>query len=163
MSGVPRGGFFGAGACQYPKDIPDSVSQARAAAARILARIAQGQISVEAVYSEVEAKKCAGCRICNDVCPYGAIEYDETKHVSSIISAACKACGCCAAARAQVAIGGASGPPLDGVAVLRGFDSSNSGITYLANRSRLASTFFCGICWSKLIMQTTRSTPTSSQ
>ena len=91
-------GVFIAGACQYPKDIPDSVSQARAAAARVLAKIAQGEISVEAVYSEVEEKACAGCRQCNDVCPYGAIEYNETKHVSSIISAVCKACGCCAAA-----------------------------------------------------------------
>ena len=91
-------GVFIAGACQYPKDIPDSVSQARAVAARILAKIAQGQISVEAVYSEVQQTQCSGCRICNTVCPYGAIEYDETKRVSSIIGAVCKACGCCAAA-----------------------------------------------------------------
>jgi heterodisulfide reductase subunit A2 len=91
-------GVFIAGACQYPKDIPDSVSQARAVAARVLAKIAQGQISVEAVYSEVQSKKCSGCRICNTVCPYGAIEYDAEKKVSSIIGAVCKACGCCAAA-----------------------------------------------------------------
>jgi heterodisulfide reductase subunit A len=91
-------GVFIAGACQYPKDIPDSVSQARAAAARILAKIAQGQISVEAVYSEVLGRSCAGCKTCNDVCPYGAIEFNEEKKISSIISAVCKACGCCAAA-----------------------------------------------------------------
>jgi heterodisulfide reductase subunit A2 len=84
-------GVFIAGACQYPKDIPDSVSQARAAAARILARIAQGQIAVEAIYSEVMPHACAGCRTCNDVCPYGAIEFDESKQVSTIIGAVCKA------------------------------------------------------------------------
>jgi heterodisulfide reductase subunit A2 len=90
-------GIFIAGACQYPKDVPDSVSQARASAARILAKIAQGQIAVDAVYSEVEEKNCSGCRSCNSLCPYGAIEYDETKRRSYIISAVCKACGCCAA------------------------------------------------------------------
>jgi heterodisulfide reductase subunit A len=91
-------GIFIAGACQAPKDIPESVSQARAAVARILAKIAQGAISVDGVYSEVDERRCAGCRTCNTVCPYSAITYDEEKKVSRIISAACKACGCCTVA-----------------------------------------------------------------
>src|SRR5215472_8495949 len=62
----------------------------------------------------------------------------------------------------QAGIGGASGPLLDDP-VGRDLSSANSGITYFANRSRLAKTFLCRICWSKLIMQQTRSTPTSSQ
>jgi len=91
-------GVFIAGACQSPKDIPDSVAQARAAAARILAKIDQGEIAVDAVYAEVREEYCSGCRVCNELCPYTAIEYDETARRSHVISAACKACGCCVAA-----------------------------------------------------------------
>ena len=91
-------GIFIAGACQAPKDIPDTVSQARAAGARILAKIAQGKIAVDAVYSEVDDQLCSGCRTCGGVCPYGAIEDDEKTGHSRVISAVCKACGCCVAA-----------------------------------------------------------------
>ena len=91
-------GVFIAGACQYPKDIPDSVAQARAAAARILARIARGKLEVDAVFAEVDEDRCSGCRICNELCPYSAIEYDEEKRRSHVISALCKACGACVAA-----------------------------------------------------------------
>ena len=91
-------GIFIAGACQYPKDIPDSVAQARAAAARILARIARGKLEIDAVFAEVDEDKCSGCRICNELCPYSAIEYDEEKKRSHVISALCKACGACVAA-----------------------------------------------------------------
>jgi heterodisulfide reductase subunit A len=91
-------GVFIAGACQFPKDVPEAVAQARAAVARILARISQGAIAVDGVYSEVDEKQCAGCRKCNSLCPYTAITYDEVKRRSVVVSAACKACGCCAAA-----------------------------------------------------------------
>jgi heterodisulfide reductase subunit A2 len=91
-------GIFIAGACQAPKDIPDTVAQARAAAARILARIARGKLVIDAVYAEVDEDRCSGCRVCNELCPYVAIEYDEEKRRSHIISALCKACGACVAA-----------------------------------------------------------------
>jgi heterodisulfide reductase subunit A len=91
-------GIYIAGACQYPKDIPDSVAQARAAAARILARIARGKLEIDAVFAEVDEDHCSGCRICNELCPYTAIEYDEEKRRSHVISALCKACGACVAA-----------------------------------------------------------------
>jgi heterodisulfide reductase subunit A len=91
-------GVFIAGACQAPKDVPEAVAQARAAVARILAKISQGAIAVDGVYSEVDERQCAGCRKCNSLCPYAAITYDEVKKRSVIQSAACKACGCCAAA-----------------------------------------------------------------
>jgi heterodisulfide reductase subunit A len=90
-------GVYIAGACQFPRDIPESVTQGRAAVARILGKVAQGQITVDAVYSEVNPKLCAGCKACFSLCPYGAIEFDEKNHVSNIISAVCKACGCCSA------------------------------------------------------------------
>jgi len=91
-------GIFIVGACQGPKDIPESVAQARAATARILAKIAQGEISVDAVYAEVDDKRCSGCRLCNEVCPYGAAGYDEKTRKSQVVGAVCKACGSCAAA-----------------------------------------------------------------
>jgi heterodisulfide reductase subunit A2 len=91
-------GIYIAGACQAPKDIPDSVAQARAAAARIIGRIAKGKLEIDAVFAEVDEDKCSGCRVCNELCPYVAIEYDPEKKRSHIISALCKACGACVAA-----------------------------------------------------------------
>jgi heterodisulfide reductase subunit A len=99
-------GIFIAGTCVAPKDIPDTVAQARAAAARILARIAKGKIEVDAVYAEVNVDLCSGCRICNIMCPYSAIEFDEEKKKSHVISALCKACGTCVAACPSGAIKG---------------------------------------------------------
>jgi heterodisulfide reductase subunit A len=99
-------GIFIAGTCVAPKDIPDTVAQARAAAARILGRIAKGRIEVDAVYSEVNEDLCSGCRFCNQLCPYSAIEFDEGKKQSHIISALCKGCGVCVAACPSSAIKG---------------------------------------------------------
>jgi heterodisulfide reductase subunit A len=99
-------GIFIAGTCVAPKDIPDTVAQARAAAARILARIAKGKIEVDALYSEVNEEKCSGCRFCNQLCPFSAIEFNEEKRQSYIISALCKGCGVCVAACPSSAIKG---------------------------------------------------------
>jgi heterodisulfide reductase subunit A len=97
-------GVYIAGACQSPKDIPDSVAQARAAAGRILAKVAKGKIEIDAIFAEVDEKRCSGCRICGALCPYGAIEYDDARRSSYVIEASCKACGCCAAACPSSAI-----------------------------------------------------------
>ena len=91
-------GIYIAGTCQAPKDIPDTVAQARAAAARILGRIAKGKIEIDAVFAEVDDDRCSGCRMCNELCPYSAIEFDEETKRSHVISALCKACGACVAA-----------------------------------------------------------------
>jgi len=99
-------GVFIAGTCVAPKDIPDTVAQARAAAARILAKISKGKIEVDAVYSEVNEDLCSGCRICNKLCPFSAIEFDEEEKHSHIISALCKACGICVAGCPSSAIKG---------------------------------------------------------
>jgi heterodisulfide reductase subunit A2 len=99
-------GIYIAGTCSSPKDIPDTVAQARAAVARILAKIARGKIEVDAVYAEIDEEHCSGCRMCNELCPYAAIEYDMTTKRSHVISALCKACGTCVAACPSGAIKG---------------------------------------------------------
>jgi len=99
-------GVYIAGCCQSPKDINESVAQARAAAARILGKIAKGRLEVDAVFAEVNQDDCSGCRICNELCPYSAIEFNEDLHRSSVISAKCKACGACVTACPSAAIKG---------------------------------------------------------
>ena len=61
---------------------------------------------VDAVYSEVNEDLCSGCRFCNDLCPYSAIEFNEEEGHSYVISALCKACGVCVAACPSAAIKG---------------------------------------------------------
>jgi heterodisulfide reductase subunit A len=99
-------GIYIAGTCSSPKDIPDTVAQARAAAARILARIAKGKIEIDGVFAEINEDFCSGCRMCNELCPYSAIEFNADKKRSHVIPAACKACGACVAACPSGAIKG---------------------------------------------------------
>jgi heterodisulfide reductase subunit A len=91
-------GVFIAGCCQGPKDIPDTVAQASAAAARVLALIAKGRVELEAATAVVDEEKCSGCRICTLLCPYSAISFIEDEKVSRINEALCKGCGTCVAA-----------------------------------------------------------------
>jgi len=74
------------------------VAQARAAAARILGKIAHGKIDVDAVFAEVDEEECSGCRICNDLCPYSAIVFDAAREVTEVNPALCQGCGVCVAA-----------------------------------------------------------------
>jgi heterodisulfide reductase subunit A len=97
-------GIYIAGACQAPKDIPDSVAQARAAAGRILGKISHGKLEIDAMFAAVDEDRCSGCRVCNEICPYSAIEFDEEKKRSHVISALCKACGACVATCPSAAI-----------------------------------------------------------
>ena len=99
-------GVFLAGACQGAKDIPDSVAQGSAAAAQVMKLLCQGEVLMDATYAEVIEELCSGCRICNDMCPYHAIDYNAEKRVSVVNSALCKACGTCVAACPSGAIAG---------------------------------------------------------
>ena len=91
-------GVFVAGCCQGPKDIPDTVAQASAAAARVMAMISKGSVEIEAATAVIEEEFCSGCKTCISLCPYNAISFNEDKEVSVINEALCKGCGTCAAA-----------------------------------------------------------------
>ncbi len=100
-------GVFVAGVCQGPKDIPASVAQGAAAAARVQGMITKGTVTIEPIVASVDEERCSGCRVCNTLCPFGAIEFDEEKQVSRVITALCKGCGTCVAACPANAISGA--------------------------------------------------------
>jgi heterodisulfide reductase subunit A len=91
-------GIFLAGCCQGPKDIPDTVAQASAAAAEALAIISRGRVEIEAATAVIDERICSGCQVCRLVCPYNAIDYDAEKGVCRVNEALCKACGACIAA-----------------------------------------------------------------
>jgi heterodisulfide reductase subunit A-like polyferredoxin len=91
-------GIFIAGCAQGPKDIPDSVAQASASAAKILSVISLGEVAVDPIKAEVIEELCSGCRICNNLCPYSAISFIEEKKISYINDMLCKGCGTCVAA-----------------------------------------------------------------
>jgi heterodisulfide reductase subunit A len=99
-------GVFIAGVCQGPKDIPVSVAQGAAAAARVVGLINQKQISLEPVRASVNQEQCSGCRICNNLCPFGAISFLADRAVSEINPALCQGCGTCVAACPAGAISG---------------------------------------------------------
>lgn len=99
-------GIYVVGACQSPKDIPDTVAQASAAAARALALISKGKVEIEAAIANIDEEYCSGCKICIEMCPYKAIGFDEEKKVCRVNEALCKGCGTCVAACPSGAITG---------------------------------------------------------
>jgi heterodisulfide reductase subunit A len=90
-------GIFVAGCCQGPKDIPDSVAQAGAAAAEALALIDSASIEQEPNTAAVLEEECSGCKSCLPLCPYKAISFVEEKKKAVINEALCKGCGTCVA------------------------------------------------------------------
>jgi heterodisulfide reductase subunit A len=94
---TPTSGVFLAGTCQGPKDIPDTVAQAKGAAAEALALSASGEVSVAPMISTIDPDICIGCQACIGLCAYSAIEFNEFKGVSEVNEAVCKGCGSCSA------------------------------------------------------------------
>jgi heterodisulfide reductase subunit A len=90
-------GIFLAGCCQGPKDIPDTVAQASAAAAEVMSLATQGQIEVEPIIASIDPQTCAGCKLCVEICPYSAIDFLDSKGISVVNEALCKGCGACGA------------------------------------------------------------------
>jgi len=99
-------GVYIAGCAQGPKDIPASVAQGAAAAARVLGKIQQKEIALEPVRATINQDQCSGCRICNNLCPFSAILFHEDKMVSEVNLALCQGCGTCVAACPAGAISG---------------------------------------------------------
>ncbi len=91
-------GVFLAGCCQGPKDIPDTVAQAGAAAAEALALIDAGAVELEPNTAYVHEDFCSGCKTCIPLCPYSAISFIADKKKAEINEVLCKGCGTCVAA-----------------------------------------------------------------
>jgi heterodisulfide reductase subunit A len=91
-------GVFLAGCCQGPKDITDTVAQAKAAAASALIPLLRGSVRAESATATVDAELCVGCGMCVDVCPFGALALDHIWSVARVNDVLCKGCGVCAVA-----------------------------------------------------------------
>jgi heterodisulfide reductase subunit A len=98
-------GVFLAGCCQGPKDIPDTVAQAGAAAAEAFSLIDAGFIEMEPNTAYVLEEDCSGCKTCVGLCPYCAISFLEEKKKAHINEVLCKGCGTCVAACPSGSIG----------------------------------------------------------
>lgn len=91
-------GIFLAGTCQAPRDIPDTVAHANAAAAEALSLMGRGWVHIDPAGAEIDEDACSGCRVCNGLCPFAAITFDPQRRVSMINAALCRGCGACTAA-----------------------------------------------------------------
>ena len=102
----PTAGVFLSGCCQGPKDIPETVSQAGAAAAKVIGLLAKDKLKGNPCVAHSEEMMCNGCSSCEKVCPYGAISYVDKefrgpnrttliRRVAQVNEAICQGCGCC--------------------------------------------------------------------
>lgn len=97
-------GTYLAGACHYPKDIPDTVAHAEAAAGELLSLINKGIVESVPNVIDINEDKCSGCHMCIAMCPYNALAYNEEKKVAEVNVGLCKGCGACAAVCPSAAI-----------------------------------------------------------
>jgi len=99
---------FLSGVCQGPKDIPETVAQAGAAAVKVIGLLAKDKLKTNPCTAQADELMCNGCSTCANVCPYGAITYEvrlvndhgvrEERRVASVNSALCQGCGACTVA-----------------------------------------------------------------
>ena len=103
---VLTSGVFLAGACQYPKDIPDTVAQASGAAAKVVDLFSKPHLLSEPMIACVDEQNCVACLLCKEVCPFSAIEAAEAidpatrkpRATARVNSGLCHGCGTCVAA-----------------------------------------------------------------
>lgn len=95
---TPTDGVLIAGCSQGPKDIPTTVAQASAAAARALSIISKGRITLEAAIAHVDETQCQGCGRCEEICDFHApkVIHTDGRWVSTVNETLCKGCGSCA-------------------------------------------------------------------
>jgi len=101
----PTAGVFLSGACQGPKDIPETVSQAGATAAKVIGLLSKNKLVTNPCTADVDPLYCNGCSACEKVCPYGAVVYEETqindhgqkevRRIAAVNKALCQGCGAC--------------------------------------------------------------------
>ena len=102
----PTAGVYLAGMCQGPKDIPETVSQASACAAKVIGLLVKDKLKTNPCVATPDEMMCNGCSQCANVCAYGAITYvdkefrlgggkTETRRVASVNPAVCQGCGAC--------------------------------------------------------------------
>ena len=105
----PTAGVFLSGACQGPKDIPETVSQAGAAASKVIGLLAKDKLTGNPCVAHSNELMCNGCSSCERVCPYGAITYEnkefrmpdrttKMRRVAVVNPAVCQGCGACTVA-----------------------------------------------------------------
>ncbi len=105
----PTAGIFLSGVCQGPKDIPETVSQASACAAKVIGLLSKDKLTGNPCVAHSDEWMCNGCSNCASVCPYGAITYvdkdfrmpdrtTKTRRVASVNPAVCQGCGACTVA-----------------------------------------------------------------
>lgn len=105
----PTAGIFLSGACQGPKDIPETVAQAGAAAAKVIGLLSKSQLLCNPCTAQPDESMCNGCSSCEKVCPYGAITYINKefrgpnrttvlRRVAQVNPAVCQGCGACTVA-----------------------------------------------------------------
>ena len=105
----PTAGIFLSGACQGPKDIPETVAQAGAAAAKVIGLLAKDHLTCNPCVARPDEAMCNGCSACEKVCPYGAITYEDKefrgpdrkpvmRRVAQVNPAVCQGCGACTVA-----------------------------------------------------------------
>ena len=88
-------GIYLTGACQFPRDITDSVDQARAAASKIQGLFARGELEQSSLVAEVDPDLCSACELCVAACPYDAREADPVFGYTRVREALCQRCGAC--------------------------------------------------------------------
>ncbi len=91
-------GFYLAGCAHGPKDIPESIAQASAAAAKTLEMFSSGELTSEPLVATVNDDLCISCRVCIETCPYEARLYDEEKDIVIVNEILCQGCGACVVA-----------------------------------------------------------------
>ena len=105
----PTAGIFLSGTCQGPKDIPETVAQAGAAAAKVIGLLGKSQLLCNPCTAQPDELMCNGCSSCEKVCPYGAITYINKefrgpnrttvlRRVAQVNPAVCQGCGACTVA-----------------------------------------------------------------
>ena len=88
-------GVFLCGLAHYPKDIGESIAQARAAASRAATVLSKSEIEAEGKVAAVDPLRCSGCGECTEICAYKAIDLDPVLRVAVVNEATCKGCGAC--------------------------------------------------------------------